>query len=48
MEVREEPVQTTDNDELNEFQKLLLSGPVMSDEQFEQFSVLRSNRHAKF
>ena len=36
---------TTANDleEINELQRLLLKGPVMSDEQFEDFKKLRKN-----
>ena len=32
-----------DSEEINELQRLLLKGPVMSDEQFEDFKKLRKN-----
>lgn len=32
-----------DSEKINELQRLLLKGPVMSDEQFEDFKKLRKN-----
>jgi hypothetical protein len=40
-ELSEEGQQTEKAGKIDEFQKLLLNGPVMSDEQFEQFKELR-------
>lgn len=45
-ELRGEDSQSEETVELDEFQKLLLNGPVMSDEQFEQFKALRKGLNA--
>jgi len=39
--LREEEQPGTEPDDVTEFQELLLHGPVMSDEQFENFQNLR-------
>ncbi|MCP4404980.1 MAG: hypothetical protein GY801_47720, partial [bacterium] len=40
-ELCEENLHIEESVELDEFQKLLLNGPVMSDEQFERFQDVR-------
>ena len=45
-ELSEEAPQAEETVEFDELQKLLLNGPVMSDEQFEQFKELRKGLNA--
>ncbi len=43
-ELRSDAVRQTEEPEFTNLQKLLLTGPVMSDTQFEQFYALRRGR----